>query len=140
MILDAFTLENVNSQVNAAAEWGTPCVSCSDHVWDCDDYANVKRLHLIELGADPKDFAIWFVRYPGDTGPGYAGHYVLQYRGAVLDNRFKSVTSRRALERQNYRFEHEFKPEPVQPERPDQMITVQERTAILYAWILKGRP
>ncbi|MFD3263185.1 transglutaminase-like cysteine peptidase [Phenylobacterium ferrooxidans] len=53
----------------------------TDGVFDCEDYALLKRRLLIEAGVSPADLHLWAVT----TSRG-ARHMVLEAKGVILDN------------------------------------------------------
>lgn len=79
----ASLIDTVNREVNVVDRRSQPpeVGGDADGIFDCEDYALLKRRLLIEAGVDPVDLHLWAVT----TSKG-ARHMVLEARGLILDN------------------------------------------------------
>ena len=76
-------IDTVNQQANRVDRRTQPLEigGDADGIFDCEDFALLKRRLLIERGVSPTDLRLWAVT----TSKG-ARHMVLEARGRILDN------------------------------------------------------
>lgn len=76
-------IDTVNRQANVVDRRTQPLEvgGDPDGVWDCEDYALLKRRLLIKAGVSPADLHLWAVTTSRGTR-----HMVLEARGRILDN------------------------------------------------------
>lgn len=79
----ASMIDTVNREVNVVDRRSQPVEvgGDADGIFDCEDYALLKRRRLIEAGVDPVDLHLWAVT----TSRG-ARHMVLEAHGVILDS------------------------------------------------------